>query len=151
MEKQPRVTVGLLSFLCYAEGQATSLWKSQSFQPVFPALCFHCTNSISQITSFNWLQWEGSCKISLATHGWDAAASQNSLSVMNARSVMCIVQTKFTDFLLHWDTKLSTLEVAFLLKPCDYRYILTHYFHFSYVLVKRKKWLEKIISVALFL
>lgn len=89
--------------------------------------------------------------MSLATHGRDAAASQNSLSVMNARSVMCIVQPKFTEFLLHRDTKLSTLEIEFLFMPCDYRYILTHYFHFSYVLVKRKKWSEKMISVALFL
>lgn len=47
-------------------------------------------------------------------------------------------------------------EIEFLFMPCDYRYILTCYFHCSYILVKRKKkkkrlGKEKKTSVALFL
>lgn len=66
-------------------------------------------------------------------------ASQKRLSVINGRSVMRVVQPKTADSLLHRDTKLSVSEIEFLSMPREYRYILTHYFHFSYVLVKRKE------------
>lgn len=37
MEKQPQVTLGLLPSFCSAEGQATSLWKSQKFSACIPS------------------------------------------------------------------------------------------------------------------